>query len=95
VQGEAPDTGSAMNIVWDERKRLANLDKHGLDFADVDFFDWAGAFITPSRSRRFKAIGAYRGRVVVVVYSRPGDEAVSIIGMRPASTKERKLHEEG
>jgi uncharacterized DUF497 family protein len=30
-----------MKIVWDEPKRLANLDKHGLDFADLNetFFD--------------------------------------------------------
>jgi uncharacterized DUF497 family protein len=25
-----------MQIVWDEPKRLANLDKHGLDFADLN-----------------------------------------------------------
>lgn len=25
-----------MKIVWDEPKRLANLDKHGLDFADLN-----------------------------------------------------------
>jgi len=32
-----------MRIVWDEPKRLANLDKHGLDFADLNetFFDSA------------------------------------------------------
>jgi uncharacterized DUF497 family protein len=30
-----------MQIVWDEPKRLANLDKLGLDFADLNetFFD--------------------------------------------------------
>jgi uncharacterized DUF497 family protein len=30
-----------MKIVWDEPKRLANLYKHGLDFADLNesFFD--------------------------------------------------------
>jgi uncharacterized protein len=29
-----------MKIVWDETKRLANLKKHGFDFAapDLDFF---------------------------------------------------------
>ena len=29
-----------MMIVWDELKRLANIEKHGLDFADLtmDFF---------------------------------------------------------
>jgi uncharacterized DUF497 family protein len=25
-----------VKIVWDEPKRLANLEKHGLDFADLD-----------------------------------------------------------
>jgi uncharacterized DUF497 family protein len=25
-----------MKIVWDEPNRLANLDKHGLDFADLN-----------------------------------------------------------
>jgi uncharacterized protein len=32
-----------LEIVWDEPKRLANLDKHGLDFADLNetFFDTA------------------------------------------------------
>jgi uncharacterized protein len=25
-----------MKIVWDEPKRFANLDKHGLDFADLN-----------------------------------------------------------
>jgi len=24
-----------MKVLWDEPKRLANLDKHGLDFADL------------------------------------------------------------
>jgi uncharacterized DUF497 family protein len=32
-----------LKIVWDESKRLANLAKHGLDFADLNetFFDKA------------------------------------------------------
>jgi uncharacterized DUF497 family protein len=25
-----------MKIVWDEPKRLANLARHGMDFADLD-----------------------------------------------------------
>lgn len=33
-------TTKAMEIVWDEPKRLANIAKHGIDFADIgeDFF---------------------------------------------------------
>jgi len=29
-----------VKITWDEAKRIANLQKHGLDFGDVYFFDW-------------------------------------------------------
>lgn len=26
-----------MKLVWDEPKRIANIEKHGLDFADLTF----------------------------------------------------------
>ena len=84
-----------MKIVWDEPKRLANLDKHGLDFADLDetFFDTA--LVVPShKSRRWVAIGASIRGVIVVVFARLGREGVSIISMRPASRSERKLYAE-
>lgn len=31
-----------MLILWDERKRLANIDKHGLDFRvlNLEFLSW-------------------------------------------------------
>jgi uncharacterized DUF497 family protein len=69
-----------MIIVWDEPKRLANLAKHKLDFADVDDFGWADAFITPSHTRRFKAVGLLGDQIVVVIYSHLGTEAISIVG---------------
>jgi len=47
-----------MRFVWDEPKRLSNLAKHGLDFADVENgFDWANARIAPAKDGRFKAVG--------------------------------------
>jgi uncharacterized DUF497 family protein len=81
-----------MEIVWDEPKRLANLDKHGMDFADltVEFFETATVF--PARNRRFYAIGTTGGTLVITVIFAPlGNEAVSVISMRPASRNERKL----
>lgn len=84
-----------MIITWDEPKRLANIDKHGLDFEDIDDFDWDASLITPSHSGRYKAIGKFHHRLVVVVYSRMGNEAISLVSMRPANGKERRLHEEG
>ena len=46
-----------MKIVWDEPKRLANLDKHGLDFADLNetFFD--DALVLPTYNKRWTGIG--------------------------------------
>lgn len=83
-----------MRIVWDETKRLANLDKHGLDFADLNetFFD--NALVVPSHNKRWAAVGVSIRGVIVVVFARLGREGVSIISMRPASRSERKLHAE-
>ncbi|HVZ13068.1 MAG TPA: BrnT family toxin [Bauldia sp.] len=83
-----------MRIVWDEPKRLANVDKHGFDFAGIDDFGWENALITPTYARRFKAIGLFRDRIIIVIYARLGDEAISIIGMRRASDRERQQYEE-
>lgn len=76
-------------IVWHEPKRLANIDKHGLDFADAVDFDWGGALMLPGHSGRFRAIGAFQGRVVAIVFALEGDN-IALISMRPASAKERK-----
>jgi uncharacterized protein len=35
-----------MIITWDEPKRKANIERHGLDFADLDRFDWEGAVVS-------------------------------------------------
>ena len=83
-----------MQIVWDEPKRLANLDKQGLDFADLNetFFD--SALVLPSHHKRWLGIGKNMRGVIVVVFVALGKEAVSLISMRPASKNERKLYAE-
>jgi uncharacterized DUF497 family protein len=85
-----------VKIVWDEPKRRANLEKHGLDFADLNetFFD--NALVIPSHNagKRWVAIGVNIRGVVVVVFARLEREGVSIISMRPASRNERKLYAE-
>ena len=85
-----------MKIIWDEPKRLANLDKHGLDFADLDetFFDDALIIPSHNKSKRWIAIGVSIQGVVVVVFARLGREGISVISMRPASRNERKLYAE-
>lgn len=79
-----------MEILWDEPKRLTNLVKHGLDFADlgVDFF--ATAALDPAGKGRFVAVGEWAGIIITVVFRPFGAEAISVISMRPASRKERR-----
>lgn len=79
-----------MNIVWDEIKRRANLDKHGMDFADLDVTFFESAVIVPSRSGRLVAIGRLNGPTAVV-FAPLGTEAISIVSMRAASVTERRV----
>lgn len=83
-----------MQIVWDEPKRQFNLAKHGLDFADLVSFDWDDALYQPSRPsrtgrRRFKVLGYLGNRLVSVIISPLGTEAISIVSLRPADSDER------
>jgi uncharacterized DUF497 family protein len=81
-----------MHIVWDEPKRVANLIKHGLDFARLTDGFFLDAMIVAARDDRYKALGRLGdgGRLVVVVFKPLGREALSIISMRSANTKERR-----
>ena len=77
-----------MKIVWDERKRLVNLDKHGMDFAALDEHFFARAAIGPAKDGRLIAVGELNG-IITVIFVTLGTEALSIISMRPASSRER------
>ena len=80
-----------MRIVWDEPKRLGNIAKHGLDFADLTLEFFLSAQIKPAKQDRFLAIGEFGGTIIVaVVFRSLGSEAISIISMRRASQRERE-----
>lgn len=81
-----------MEITYDEAKRLSNIKKHGLDFAelDLDFFD--EALVDATHSGRWKAIGVFRDGMLAVVFATLGSEAISLISMRAASRAERRLY---
>ncbi|MGI6854999.1 BrnT family toxin [Mesorhizobium sp. 1B3] len=81
-----------MKIVWDETKRQTNQTKHGLDFADLDVDFFMNATIYPAKEGRTLALGEFRGEIILAVIFAPlGSEAISIISMRHASRKERRL----
>ncbi len=84
-----------MRIIWDEPKRISNLAKHGLDFADMtEFFDLSSAVVLPAKAGRFKLISMlHEAQIVAAVTALVGREALSVISLRPASRKGRELYE--
>lgn len=81
-----------MKITWDEPKRIKNLEKHDLDFADLDIEFFSGALIIEAKQRRLKAVGVFSDDVVAVIFATLGVESISLISLRPASRKERSLY---
>ena len=82
-----------MRVLWDEPKRRTTLGKHGLDFAELSPEFFAGAIVRPVREARLQAIGPLAGRMVAVIFVKLGSEAISVISMRRASRRERKVYE--
>lgn len=80
-----------MQIIWDERKRQANIEKHGLDFDDLSFDFFLSAVTVPARHGRRKAIGRLHDGTIAAIFVTLGSEALSVISMRPARKDERKL----
>jgi uncharacterized protein len=63
-----------MRYEWDEAKRLANIQKHGIDFVGIEKV-FAGTTLTILDDRfdygepRFMTLGLLRGRVVVIAHT--------------------------
>jgi uncharacterized protein len=83
---------------WDERKRAANVAKHGLDLADAAEMFSGPVLETDDerrdyRERRVVALGVIAGRVVTCVYTdRNAPDASTarrVISLRFASRGER------
>lgn len=86
-------------FTWDERKRISNIAKHGIDFIDtvVVFDDPDRIEIEDSRENygetRIQTIGTVNGVVIFVVYTqRKGKKR--IISVRKASKNERETYYE-
>lgn len=76
---------------WDERKRLATLDKHGIDFIDAveifasDYLELAGISLQEDRLR---AVSRLNGITITVIFTVRGG-AIRIITARRARKDER------
>lgn len=81
-----------VKIVFDDHKNATNRVSHpGFDFADLDMAFFERAVIVPAKLHRLMAIGRFDDTIIAVVFAPLGTEAISIISMRVASAKERKV----
>jgi len=79
---------------WDERKRIATIAKHGLDFRDVRLLFEEPHVIVEAQhpaERRQIVIGKIGPKFVAVVFTIRTD-AVRIITARGARTNERRAY---
>ncbi len=88
-----------MGFEWDARKAASNLQKHGVDFADVvAVFEDLNAWTIEDESegeQRFLTVGLDTlGRVLVVSYTWRG-ERIRVISARKATARERGQYEGG
>ena len=86
-----------MGFEWDRNKAIANIQKHGIDFADaVTVFDDLNAVTIDDpdyEEQGFITIAMDAlGRILVVVYTLRGD-IIRLISARKATKKERKQYE--
>ena len=87
-----------MNITfeWDERKRQANIRKHGIDFADIPPL-FEGDIVTIEDIRynygetRFITFGLLKIGVIVVVHTERNGN-LRIISARKATKNESKIY---
>lgn len=85
---------NSVRYEWDERKRVSNLEKHGLDFFDVGIVFESSHIEVPSShgaEERFLAIGSLEGHFVTVVYTLRS-EAIRVISFRRARHEERDAY---
>ena len=81
---------------WDAGKRQANLAKHGVDFADMDAFEWDTAALDVDEDHaesRWIAIGFIGAVLYFVVFTERGDN-IRIISLRKATRREARNYVE-
>lgn len=86
-----------MDFERDEAKRQITLKERGLDFADLERFDWETAMVSKDfrhdyGETRTIAFGRIDDRLLCLVYTmRP--HALRVISLRKANSRERKVYD--
>ena len=85
-----------MRFEWDERKRRSNLEKHGIDFSDLESL-FAGETVTVLDDRfdygehRFITLGLVKGIVLTVAHTET-DKVIRILSARKATRYEEETY---
>jgi uncharacterized protein len=87
-----------MTYEWDEAKNRANIQKHGLDFAEAEELFRGLLLIRPDTrddygEERWIGIGMIQGRLALVAFSEPTPDTIRIISLRKADHEEQKEYE--
>lgn len=83
-------------VTWDERKRRANLARHGLDFTGCEeVFDAPVLTMEDARKaygeQRLNLLGWLRDRVVHMTYTERGED-LHVISLREATKHEARYY---
>ena len=86
-----------MDYEWYEKKRQANIARHGVDFMDAEWFEWETAMETIDNrfnydEERWIAMGYIHDRLHVMVYTIQPD-IIRIISLRKAKRHECHYYE--
>ncbi|MBN1183200.1 MAG: BrnT family toxin [Bacteroidales bacterium] len=87
-----------MQYEWDENKRIANLERHDVDFSEAVKFEWDTAIETIDDrfdygETRWVTIGFINRKLHVMVYTIRGSK-IRIISLRKANSRESNYYEE-
>ncbi len=85
-----------MQFEWDENKRLINIRKHGIDFADVPpIFELDTVTVIDDRfeygETRYQTLGLLKPRIIMVVHTE-SETVIRIISARKANQYEEKIY---
>lgn len=85
-----------MRFEWDENKRLINIRKHGIDFADVpSMFELDTVTVIDDRfeygETRYQTLGLLRTRIIMVVHTE-SETVIRIISARKANKYEEETY---
>jgi len=88
-----------MKFEWDKRENQANIEKHGLDFADAHKVFEAPMLVKLDERKdygedRWIGIGLMDMRVVIIVFTEQKENTIRVISFRKATTDERKQYEQ-